>query len=105
MYPGGVPLTRSGARYGGDRELPRRKPTATLIVSSSILNPREVIGKAFNQAPNSLVEAAKRRALDRAWSNRKICSGHHSIYMSPKPSDDAKLVLGVVDSHSLGTRV
>ena len=53
--------------------VPRRRPTATLIVLSSILRPREVMGKAFTQAPDSLIEAAKRRALDvasRAFSSR-----------------------------------
>ena len=44
--------------------VPRRRPTDTLIMLSSILKPREEMGRAFNHAPDSLVEAAMRRARD-----------------------------------------
>ena len=50
------------------------RPTATLMVLLSSLRPREEIGRAFSQAPDSLVEAAKRRAIDvalEALSNRE----------------------------------
>ena len=43
---------------------PSLRPTATLMVLLSILRPREEIGRAFSQAPDSLVEAAKRRAIE-----------------------------------------
>ena len=55
--------------------VPRRRPTDTLIVLSSILKPREEMGRAFNQAPDSLVEAAMRRARDcatGAFSNKEL---------------------------------
>ena len=43
------------------------------MVLLSILRPREEIGRAFSQAPDSLVEAAKTRAIEvslEALSNR-----------------------------------
>ena len=40
------------------------RPTATRTVSSLILRPNDVTGKAFKQAPDSLVEEASRRALE-----------------------------------------
>ena len=40
---------------------PRRRPTATLTVSSSIRRPRADTGKALNQAPDSMVDTASRR--------------------------------------------
>ena len=52
------------AAVGVERVEPKCKPTATLIMLLSILRLREVIGRAFNQGPNSSVKAAKRRALD-----------------------------------------
>ena len=42
---------------------PRRSPTATRTVLSSILSPKLEMGRACSQAPDSLVETAKRRAL------------------------------------------
>ena len=42
--------------------IPRQRPTAIRITSSSIRNPREDIGSAFNHAPVSLAETAKSRA-------------------------------------------
>ena len=42
----------------------KAEDNTTLIVLSSILKPREEMGRAFNQAPDSLVEAAMRRARD-----------------------------------------
>ena len=44
------------------------------MVLLSILRPREEIGRAFSQAPDSLVEAGKRRAIEvalEALSNRE----------------------------------
>ena len=43
--------------------MPSLMPTATLMVLLSILRPREEIGKAFSQAPDSLVDAANKRAV------------------------------------------
>ena len=39
--------------------MPRWRPTAIRIISSSICNPRKDIGSAFNHAPVSLAETAK----------------------------------------------
>ena len=48
--------------WGLKRGAPKRKPTATLIVWSSIRRPREEIGRTSNQAPDSFAEEASRRA-------------------------------------------
>ena len=53
---------------------PSLRPTATLMVLLSILRPSEEIGRALSQAPDSLVEAGKRRAIEvalEALSNRE----------------------------------
>ena len=53
---------------------PSLRPTATLMVLLSILRSRDEIGRAFSQAPDSLVEAAKRQAIEvalEALSNRE----------------------------------
>ena len=43
---------------------PRRRPVATLMVSLSVHRPRDVMGKAFSQALDSLAVEASRRAHD-----------------------------------------
>lgn len=43
--------------------VPRRRPTAILKVSSSILRPRGVIGRACSHAPESLFIAARSLAF------------------------------------------
>ena len=48
--------------WGLQREEPRWRPIATLIMPSSMRRPRDEIGSAFNKAQGSLVEAARRRA-------------------------------------------
>ena len=65
--------------------VPRRRPTVTLKVLSSILRPREVIGRAFNQAPDSLDEAAKRWALDCASSalSSRVSTAANTLLASP----------------------
>ena len=47
------------ASVGLQRKTPNLMPTATRIVLSSILRPREDVGRAFSQAPDSLVVAAR----------------------------------------------
>ena len=44
------------------RLAPRRRPTATREVSSSMLRPTVETGRAFNHAPASLLTAARRHA-------------------------------------------
>ena len=48
--------------WGLHKGVPRRNPTATLTVWSSMHRPREEIGRASNHAPDSLAEHASRRA-------------------------------------------
>ena len=48
--------------WGLHKGVPRRNPTATLTVWSSMRRPREEIGRASNHAPDSLAEHASRRA-------------------------------------------
>ena len=50
---------------------PRQSPTATLTTSSSILSP-DVMGRACNQAPDSLVAVA--RSLVHARGSRAVSS-------------------------------
>ena len=59
--------------WGLHKEAPRRRPTATLMVLSSIRRPSAETGRTFSQAPDSLAAAASRRARDLgsvALSNR-----------------------------------
>ena len=49
--------------WGLQSGVPKRSPTAILIESSSSRRPTEESGRAFNQAPDSLREAANSRAL------------------------------------------
>ena len=46
------------------KEEPRRRPIATLMVAASMQMPRDEIGRVFNRAPASLVEATRRQAQD-----------------------------------------
>ena len=48
------------ASVGLQRGTPSLRPTATRIVLLSILRPREEMGRTFSQAPDSVVEAARR---------------------------------------------
>ena len=48
---------------GLQRGVPRQRPTAIQSVSSSSRRPADEIGRAFSQAPDSLQDAANRRAL------------------------------------------
>ena len=62
---------RSGDSGGACTE--RNRPTATLIVESSILNPREEQGGVFSHTPDSHKDATSRRArecMSGASSNR-----------------------------------
>ena len=61
-----IPMPATVVAGMGIAERHRRRPTATLTVLSIILTPREVIGRAINHAPNSLVEADERQTLDSA---------------------------------------
>ena len=49
--------------WGLQMGVPIRRPTAIRSVSSSIRRPADEIGRAFSQAPDSLQEAANKRAL------------------------------------------
>jgi len=58
--------------------VPRRRPTAVLKVSSSILRPTEVIGRACSHAPESLSLAA--RSLARSNSSEALsCSASATL--------------------------
>ena len=46
------------------QHMPRRIPIAILMVLLSILRPSEEIGGAFNQAPDSFLQAANKRPRD-----------------------------------------
>ena len=55
--------------WGIHRGVPRRSPTAILTESSSRRKPKEESGSAFNQAPDSLRDAAKSLALSpQSWA-------------------------------------
>ena len=67
----------------------KAEDNTTLIVLSSILKPREEMGRAFNQAPDSLVEAAMRRARDCA-SGALILQHRIGHRRHPRPSGNGK---------------
>ena len=47
----------------------RRRPTAIRTVSSSKWRPKDDVGRAFNQAPDSLQETASRRAREKEFEH------------------------------------
>ena len=59
-------------RCGPQTGAPRRRHTATLIVSSSIRRPRADTGKAPNQAPDSLVDTASRHERSSSFSAHPV---------------------------------
>lgn len=78
------------------RYLNIHRPTATLTVLSSILSPREVIGKAFiNKSPDSFADAAKRSLDCLCWAFSAGCLPQliPCTCRCPKPSDDVWLDL------------
>ena len=54
--------------WGPHTAVPKRRPTATLRVTSSILRPRAVTGSALSHAPDSLVDTESRRARSSSFS-------------------------------------
>ena len=65
--------------------VPRRRPTDTLIVLSSILKPREEMGRAFNQVPDSLVEAAMSEHETVHWEHSPTKNWPSQILWCPDP--------------------
>ena len=73
---------------GRQRGVPSLRPTATRVVSSSKRSPRVDTGRAFSQAPDSFLLAARRRARDlasgasssRAWAEALTLGESHSLW-------------------------
>lgn len=64
--------------WGWHRVEPRRRPTAHLMVLSSILRPNDDTGRAWSHAPDSGAETARRRARD---TSSGACSNKSSAIL------------------------
>ena len=53
-------------KHDSEMQYPSLRPTAILMVSLSNFWPKEEIGRAFNQAPDSLAEVASKQTRDDA---------------------------------------
>ena len=67
-YRASTAVPQCWQEWGPQTAVPKRRPTATLTVLSSIRRPRAVTGKAISQGPDSLVDTERRRARSSSFS-------------------------------------
>ena len=82
---------------------PKRSPTATLTVSSSICKPKEEMGRTFSHAPDSLAVEDNEHSLWNPEHSQGVNQTGEMFSWCTKPCACTKLLLQEEHNHGLQT--